>query len=356
LLLFGRGGRSQEAWNRRVALAERVGACVMTDLRTASVFPTRHPAHVAAPMANASAVDRGLIAEADLVLAFEWCDLGGTLAPPGTQAPSCPVISVSLDEALHNGAHMNYLALPPVDLRVAAAPDAVVAQLVEALRGSVRPAWRTRPAPRPVDRSRLSVRLLGAVLREAISQPDKIALASVCRGWPCDLWPFDHPWSYHGKDGGGGIGASPSLAVGVALALHTQGRHTIAAMGDGDFIMGGHALWTAVHHRIPMLVLVNNNRSYFNDELHQEAVARRRGRPVENRWIGQSLTDPVMDLAGFARMQGAVGIGPVTSPDDARAAIDEGLAALNAGRVCVIDFHVDPGDERTVHATGTRVA
>jgi thiamine pyrophosphate-dependent acetolactate synthase large subunit-like protein len=75
---------------------------------------------------------------------------------------------------------------------------------------------------------------------------------------------------------------------------------------------------------------------------------------VENRWIGQALTNPAMDLAGFARMQGAVGIGPVTSPDDVRAAIDEGLAALAAGRVCVIDFHVDPGAERPVHATGAR--
>ena len=82
--------------------------------------------------------------------------------------------------------------------------------------------------------------------------------------------------SYLGKDGGGGLGSGPGLSVGSALALPKRGRYAISMLGDGDFCMGATAIWTAVRHRIPLLVLINNNRSYFNDELHQETVARRR--------------------------------------------------------------------------------
>ena len=80
--------------------------------------------------------------------------------------------------------------------------------------------------------------------------------------------------------------------------------------------MGATALWTAVHYRIPLLVVVANNRSFFNDEVHQERVARMRNRPVENKWIGQRLADPEIDLAAMARAQGALGFGPVHDAAD----------------------------------------
>jgi len=63
--------------------------------------------------------------------------------------------------------------------------------------------------------------------------------------------------------------------------------------------MGATALWTAARHRLPLLVVVANNRSYFNDEVHQHRVALRRGRPVENRWVGQRLDDPAPDWPGW---------------------------------------------------------
>ena len=85
-----------------------------------------------------------------------------------------------------------------------------------------------------------------------------------------------------------------------------------ALMGDGDFLMGNTAVWTAAHYGIPCLMVVCNNRSFYNDERHQGRMAEQRGRPVENRWIGQRIDDPDIDIAGMARMQGAVGIGPVT--------------------------------------------
>ena len=101
------------------------------------------------------------------------------------------------------------------------------------------------------------------------------------------------------------------MAIGAALALRGGDRLPVAVLGDGDYLMGLTALWTGVHYRIPVLIVIANNESFFNDELHQERMARVRGRPVENRWIGLRMSDPDMDLAGLARDQGAKGYGPV---------------------------------------------
>jgi len=114
-------------------------------------------------------------------------------------------------------------------------------------------------------------------------------------------------------------------------------------LGDGDFLMGVTALWTAVRNEIPLLIVVANNRSFFNDELHQERVARQRGRPVENRWIGQAIRGPDIDLATMARGQGCAGIGPVEDPKRLVAAIREAVAAVRAGKVCVVDARVATG-------------
>ena len=99
--------------------------------------------------------------------------------------------------------------------------------------------------------------------------------------WGEHLWDFRHPLDFLGTDGGGGIGSGPGMAVGAALALRDSGsgRLPVAILGDGDFLMGVTALWTAVRNHIPLLVVIANNRSFFNDELHQERVARDRGRP-----------------------------------------------------------------------------
>ena len=356
LVLFGRGSRTVADWEARVKLVERLGACVMTDLRTAAVFPTDHAAHAVPPAASGSTADRRLLDQADVVLSLEWCDLGGLVHPPTIdRPPRYKIINVSLDQALQNGAHMGFQQLPPADVFMAASADETVHRLLDVLGPGRRDPWHpSLIKPAKIDVSRISVPLVASVLRGAFEEPDAVVLACVSRNWPCDVWPFRDPMAYHGKDGGGGIGSMPSIAVGVALAAHERGRHTVAVIGDGDFIMGGHALWTAVRHRIPLLVLINNNRSYFNDEMHQESVARRRGRPVQNRWIGQRLSDPEMDLAKFAEMQGATGIGPVRAAADVKSAIDEGVAILKSGGVCLIDFHIDPGPERTAHSTGHR--
>ena len=107
--------------------------------------------------------------------------------------------------------------------------------------------------------------------------------------------------------------------------------------------MGVTALWTAVHYKIPLLFVLANNRSFYNDELHQERMARMRNRPVENKWIGQRMSEPDVDLAAMGRAQGAAGFGPVTKPADLAAALEKAIAAVDAGQVAVVDVRVEPG-------------
>ena len=179
-------------------------------------------------------------------------------------------------------------------------------------------------------------------LRQAVgARPASLLHLSL--SWNAALWPFHHPLDYIGSAGGGGIGAGPGIAVGAALALRGSGRLPVAVCGDGDFLMGATALWTAVHYNIPLLVVVANNRSFFNDELHQERVARMRNRPVENRWIGQRIADPEIDLARLAQAQGAQGFGPITDDADLAATFRSAIEAVEGGAVAVVDVRVAPG-------------
>ena len=359
LILFGRGTRSQAAWDNRVKLAEALGACVMSDLKNGSVFPSDHPAHVIEPFNQPGKAQHDLISEAELVLALEWIDLGGALCPPkGGVSMNGKIINVTMDHHLHNGAHMIYQIQAPADLLISAGAESVVVDLLEALgSGAKKAPWRqaVRKTFSPsTDPARIRMQDIAVLLRKQFTNPDNVTLASVARQFPCDLWPFRSPLAYMGKDGGGGIGSGPSISIGVALACADMGRQTVSIMGDGDFMMGGNALWTAAKHKIPLLVIINNNQSYFNDELHQENIARKRDRRVENRWIGQAMDGPAIDIARFAESQGAVGIGPVKTLEELEAALKKGVEVLNAGGVCLIDAHVPPGAERSAGSTGAR--
>ena len=354
LVLVGRCGYSMEDWNKRVELVERLGAIVMTDLKLRACFPTDHPSHVCDPFNQFNPATRAIVAEADVILALDWVDLGGAVcAMKGQPAAPGRVIANTLDHHLHNGAHANHMALPQMDVFMSANTDSVVDDLLAALPAGKKSPWRGKleKKAKTSDPDRVTMEKIATTLRAAFADPNKVTLASLSRGWPCELWPFKDPLAYMGKDGGGGIGSGPGISVGVALAMHTRGRDTVTILGDGDFLMGASALWSAVHAKVPMLVVINNNRSYFNDELHQETVARRRNRPVGNRWIGQRIADPEVDIAGLCNSYGGVGIGPVKTAKELEAAIAKGVEALKAGKVCVIDCHVNPGEERSARST-----
>jgi len=357
LILMGRVSRGTEAWAARLALAEALGARVATDLKVGAAFPTAHRLHLGAPAVFPGAEIAAALRDADVVLSLDWVDLGGTLRTACGGPPPGRVIQVSLDHQLHNGWSMDHQALPAVDLLLPGAPDAVVAGLLAALGVSPLP-FAAASAPSsipPAAAGPIGVGLLAQALRAATADRE-VSLLHVPLSWNGADWPFNHPLDYIGTEGGGGIGAGPGIAVGAALALRGSMRLPLAVLGDGDFLMGVTALWTAVHYRIPLLVVVANNRSFFNDEVHQERVARSRNRPVENKWIGQRLADPEIDLAAMGRAQGALGFGPVVDAADLPAALAEAVTAVGAGSVAVVDVRVEPGYTPAMAGALTREA
>jgi thiamine pyrophosphate-dependent acetolactate synthase large subunit-like protein len=359
VILAGRVSRGLAAWDARVALAEALEARVVTDLKIGAAFPTDHPLHAGAPgMITPVGDAAAAIRAADLILSLDWVDLAGALRSLfGDEPPPARIIRVTLDHLVHNGWSMDYQGLPPVDLMLAAEPDAVVPALLAALGAKAAPREATKhPAPASAtargDRA-ITVDDLAAALARATG-PRAVTLTHLPLGWNGASWPFRHPLDFIGSEGGGGVGAGPSVSVGAALALRGSGRLPIGVCGDGDFLMGVTALWTAVHYRIPLLLVVANNRSFFNDEVHQERVARMRARPVENKWIGQRIDDPDVDLAALGRAQGAVGIGPVTRAGALEAAFAEAIAAVENGGVAVVDVRVEPGYTPAMTAAVTR--
>ena len=138
------------------------------------------------------------------------------------------------------------------------------------------------------------------------------------------------------------------MAVGAALALKDSGRLPVAVLGDGDFLMGATAIWTAAHHRVPLLIVVANNRSYFNDEVHQERVAIMRDRPVANKHVGQAIGEPDIDIAAIARAQGALAFGPVEDPSTLVHTLREAISEVQSGKTVVVEVRVAQGYSATM--------
>ena len=353
VILAGRTSRDVSAWNARVALAERLNARVVTDLKIAASFPTSHYLHAGAPGGTVLAPEAAeAIRSADVILSLDWLDVAVTFKAVGNV--TAKVIQVSVDHHLHNGWSMDYQGLPPVDVFIDCEPDVAVPPLLGALGPgpSRAAAERGKDFPKPSD-GKLTVDHLATALRETVGDRP-VSLTHVSLSWNGATWAFNHPLDNLGSDGGGGVGGGPGISVGAALALKGSGRLPVAVCGDGDLLMGVTSLWTAAHYRIPLLIVVANNRSFFNDELHQERVARMRNRPVENRWIGQRISEPDIDLAGMARAQGAQGFGPVTDAAELMPTFEKAIAAVEAGAIAVVDVRVEPGYTAATTAAMTR--
>jgi thiamine pyrophosphate-dependent acetolactate synthase large subunit-like protein len=344
LMLAGRVSREMDGWNARVALAEKLQMETFSNIKVGAAFPTDHPLHIVPPGNQLVGAAKEAIRAADVILSLDWLDLGGAFKQAfGDEPIKAKIIQVSLDQHLHRGWSMDYHVLPPVDLHLMCEPEAAVPLLLDAVspRASTLPA-RAPFTMKPAPTDRVTLQAVGNAMNEALEGVD-FCFTRLPLGWHGSYVPFRHPLNFIGADGGGGVGAGPGITVGAALALQGTGRMAIGLLGDGDFMMGNTAIWTATHYKIPALFVIFNNRSYFNDERHQEAVAVKRGRPPENRWIGQRIDDPDIDLAAIATAQGALGIGPVKEFGEIAPAIARGMAHVKAGGVCLIDMRVLPG-------------
>ena len=338
--LMGRVSRSEEHWARRVALAEHTGAKVVTDIKTGASFPSEHPNHVGPPSFVLANEPASALADADLIVSFDWVDAAGALRQAGNTAP---VVYISLDHQLANGWSLDNMAQPAATLHIAAEPDTVIAALAD--RMGIAPGHCAAEPMPAVDHNLYN----GTMSMDAFADALDAGLAgqTVCfvrlpLGWDGSRCRFSHPLDYLGYDGGAGIGSGPGMLVGAALALRGSGRIPFAVLGDGDTMMGNSALWTAARYNIPFIAVICNNRSYFNDEVHQEKVARTRQRPVENKSIGQAMREPDIDFAAIARAQGVEAIGPVDSAAALAGAIADALDHFRAGRPVLIDARVQP--------------
>jgi thiamine pyrophosphate-dependent acetolactate synthase large subunit-like protein len=352
LILAGRSSRDPEVWKARVALAEALNARVVSDLKIGASFPTDHPLYFGSPRAVTPEGVEGL-KDVDVVLSLDWVDLAGALRWFGP-SPSAKVIQISLDHRIHNGWSMDHQGLPPVDLLLSADPDLVIPELVKEIGTSTKP--HAVPSPRKISDKEppgFTNENIARALRKVLGDRP-VTYTHLPLSWDDTWMPFRHPLDFVGSDGGGGVGGGPGISVGAALALKGTGRLPIAICGDGDFLMGVTAVWTAVHYKIPLLFVIANNRSFYNDELHQERMARARNRPVENKWIGQRMSDPDVDIAAMGRAQGAVGFGPVTQPGDLAGVLQKAIAEVDAGGVAVVDVRVEPGYTAVMTAAMTR--
>jgi thiamine pyrophosphate-dependent acetolactate synthase large subunit-like protein len=366
-------GSVADAWDDLVALAELLGAPVATDAKSPASFPSAHP--LCRPGGRSRTGDdvSDVLRQADVVLALERVDPTGTLRAAGYEPPrqagppSWPrVINISMQPYAVRSWAADYEELPAADLTITADAAVSVTALRHAVdrlvtdqpaaagraqarllrhraeREQLEAAWaetaRRRYAEQPISITRLAIELNDAV---GDRQPETI-LAKAPNSWPHGIWDCSRPGSFLGGDGGAGLGSGPGLSVGAALGARGSGQPVLSVLGDGDTLMAPSALWTAAHHSLPLLIVVANNQSYFNDEEHQERVARARSRPVENRWIGQRMDHPAVDFAGLARTLGVEGFGPVSAPAELGSELAAALAAVDAGRPALVDVRIKP--------------
>lgn len=362
VILIGRVSREETDWKNRLALVEHLNARVVTHRKLGAVFPTDHPNAAGAPTSFLDAESTAAIAEADVILSLYWPDLAGTVKTAcGRVDPDKKIINVSTDHYVHNAWSMDHQALPAVDIHLPGDPDEMVSALIEkfGVMASSKPVDGTPPRvdrPQSVEPDRMTMSELAACVRSK-TRDRKVTLLHVPTSWNSADWQFRHPMDYVGSDGGGGIGAGPGISVGAALALLGTDRFPVSLCGDGDYLMGVTALWTAVHYRVPMLMVVANNQSFYNDEVHQQKVAKARNRPVENKWIGQRMADPEISLSQLAEAQGAMGLGPARSWDELDTMLEAAIAHVDGGGVAVIDARVIPGYTKAVQdAMGGKIA
>jgi acetolactate synthase-1/2/3 large subunit len=260
--------------------------------------------------------------------------------PAGVARP--PVINVSNDFHMHRGWNMDYGGLPAVDVSIPTVTSTTVAALLDGLEKPV-PAMPIQGWDLPKLEGKGEIGLMDLALAFFHATKDReICITGRPLGWPLNANEITHPLGFLGHTGGGGLGAGTSIAVGAALGLREIGskRRAVAILGDGDYTMGLTAIWNAATLKLPILFLIANNQSYFNDEDHQIKIAQRRGRPTENAPIGQRMQEPEPNLAGLARDLGLEAPEPITDLTDLQAALIHSLDRVENGAAVVLDVRV----------------
>lgn len=360
VLITDFSGRHPESLAHLVALAEFLGAPLL-DRGNRMNFPTTHPL-------NLTGANAKVLAAADVLLALDVQDLFGALRTTDKQTrqtrlllpDSARVIHVTLEHLAIKSWAADFQELQAVDLPIAADTSVALPALLEELRRAIsrNSAWETKRDRRAAhwrrehaalrrgwrqqlqatwDERPISVPRLAHEVWEVVKGEDWVIANGELAGWAQRLWEWTQPHHYLGRSGGGGLGYGIGAAIGAALAHRGGPRLCLDLQADGDLLYTASGLWTVAKHGLPLLIVMHNNRSYYNSEEHAEEVALARDRNVAKKGIGTVLDDPCVDFATLARSFSVHGIGPIEAPEALRPALEEALRVVKEGRAALVD-------------------
>jgi thiamine pyrophosphate-dependent acetolactate synthase large subunit-like protein len=350
-------GRDPKGFEALVELAETLGAPVY-DVNSRLNFPTCHPL-------NLSMV-KDIFRDTDLILCLDLRDwerattelVSQTRKLTAIEPPDCLWIDIGFGDLELSSWAMDYQRLRHAQLRILADTTIAIPQLTALLRKKIaasaglaqtvaerarkagerhketRAKW-AKQAREDWDASPIPLPRLAHEVWEVIRNEDWVLTAGTLEEWTLKLWDFDRPYRHPGKSLG--TATQIGISLGVALAHRGAGRLVVDMQPDGDLMFDAGALWVAVKHKIPLLVVMYNNRAYYNDWEHQIRMARQRGTPIERAHIGMDLEEPFVDFAGLAKSMGWYAEGPIEHGKDVGPALKRAIARVKAGQPALID-------------------
>ncbi len=354
-------GRRETGFNALGELAELLGAPVLDQFGRFN-FPVQHPL-------NLTGQSEQVLPQADLLLALDVPDLEGATArraqergnrraTPLTSA-SAKIINVGLDDLLVRAWATDFNKLRQADLMISADTSVFLPELVRRLKAEKkltglkddiarrRADWEKiyeqkkaaleKELKSKWDEKPIAMTRLYAEIGEALKNEDWVLTNGSSQGKENFYLPAAKFNQILGKYKGGGLGYGMPASLGAALAHQGSGKFCVNLQPDGDLLFTVSSIWTAVHHAIPLLSIVCSNRSYFNDEEHQERIALQRHRPVENKTVGIRIEDPNVDFGAMARTYGCWGAGPITEPKDLIKTLREAVKVVKSGKPALVD-------------------
>jgi acetolactate synthase-1/2/3 large subunit len=355
-------GRREAGFKALGELAELLAAPVLDQMGRFN-FPAHNPL-------NLSGMHNKVVPQADLVLALDVPDLEGAVTqraqekgrrkPVELLSPDTRIINVALDDLLVRAWSTDFNKLRQADLMIMADTSVFLPELVRRLKaekeklgklaGDIqnrRVEWtklyeekvaaREKETKSKWDEKPIAMSRLYAELTEALKNEDWVLTNGSSQGKENGYLPASKFNQILGKYKGGGLGYGLPASLGAALAHKGSGKFCVDLQPDGDLLFTVSGLWTAVHHKIPLLIIVCSNRSYYNDEEHQERVAEARGRPVENKTIGIRIEEPEVDFGAMARTYGCWGAGPITEPKDLVKTLREAVKVVKGEKPALVD-------------------
>ncbi len=355
-------GRKEAGFRALAELADLLAIPVLDQFGRFN-HPTAHPM-------NLTGMQEKVLPQTDLVLALDVPDLEGAATkrsqemgrriPTALLPPRTRIISVGLDDLLVRAWSNDFNKLREADLSILADTSVFLPELVRRLREEKeslkkpgpeiekrRAQWAKLHEERESamaqqtrskwDEKPIATNRLFSELAEVLKNEDWV-LVNGSSGSKENFFLGANKFNQIlGKNKGGGLGYGLPASLGASLAYKGSGKICVDLQPDGDLLFTVSGLWTAAHHKIPLLIVVCSNRSYYNDEEHQERMAQQRGRPVENKVIGIRIEDPPVDFAAMARSYGIWSAGPVTEPGELGQALRNALKVAKEGRGALVD-------------------